>query len=157
MSTLRSLLILIVLATFAACAGEPDHCGVCQREIHPQVRATVALGNGRTVTACCPRCALHYEKEGPETVRDILVTDYAGGGSLPMSEAFLVEGSDETPCMRHSPLVDPSGSPMQMCYDRCVPSLIAFREAAAARAFAAEHGGSLHSPGSFRTLRPAGQ
>lgn len=151
-STLRSLLILIVLATFAACAGKLDHCWVCQREIHPQVRATVTLGNGKNVSACCPRCALHYGQESPDPVQAIRVTDYAGAGSLPMKQAFLVEGSDEAPCMHHPPVTDPAGAPMQVCYDRCMPSLIAFRTEAAARTFAAEHGGTLYAPGSFPGL-----
>ncbi len=155
MSTLRSLLILIVLAALAACAGKADLCWVCQREIHPQVRATLTLGGGKTVTACCPRCALHYQKESPEAVRDIQVTNYAGGGSLPMQQAFLVEGSDETPCMHHPPVIDQAGAPMQMCYDRCMPSLIAFREATAARAFVSEHGGTVYPPGSLPGLPPA--
>jgi hypothetical protein len=40
------------------------------------------------------------------------------------------------------------GAPLHACYDRCMPSLIAFRDAAAARAFVAEHGGRLQPPGS---------
>ena len=149
------MFIFIALATLAACAGNADLCWVCQREIHHQVRATLTLGGGKTVSTCCPRCALHYEQEGPEPVRGIRVTDYAGGGNLPMNQAFLVEGSDETPCMHHPPAIDPAGAPMQMCYDRCMPSLIAFRAAATARAFAAEHGGTLHAPGSFPGIPPA--
>jgi hypothetical protein len=154
MSAFRSVLIGIVLATLVACAAKPDHCWVCQREIHDQVRTTLTLASGKTVSACCPRCALHYERESPEPVREIQVTDYAGGGRLPMNQAFLVEGSDEAPCMHHPPAVDPAGTPMQMCYDRCMPSLIAFREAAVARAFAAEHGGTLYPPGSSPGLAP---
>ena len=152
MSTLRSLLIFIVLVTLANCAGKVDHCWVCQREIHPQVRATLTLGSGKTVSACCPRCALHYAKEGPEPVQAIRVADHAGAGSLPMKQAFLVEGSDEAPCMHQPPVTDPSGVPVQVCYDRCMPSLIAFRAEAAARAFAAEHGGTLYAPGSLPGL-----
>jgi hypothetical protein len=151
----RLLLILVVPATLAACTGKAEQCWVCQREVHPQVRATLTLGSGRTVAACCPRCALHYEREGPEAVREIRVTDFAGGGSLPMNQAFLVEGSDEAPCMHHPPAIDPAGAPMQMCYDRCMPSLIAFREAATARAFAAEHGGTVLPPGSLPVPPPA--
>lgn len=155
MSTLRSLLTALVLASLVACAGHTDRCWVCQREIHAPVRATLTLGSGKIVSACCPRCALHYEREGPEPVRVIRVTDYAGSGSLPMRQAFLVEGSDETPCMHHPPIVDTAGTPMQMCYDRCMPSLIAFRAAAVARAFAEEHGGTLYAPGSLPGLPSA--
>jgi hypothetical protein len=121
--------------------------------VHDTVRTTLTLASGRNVVACCPRCALHYEEEAGDRVRAIRVTDYAGGSTLPFSDAYLVEGSDETPCMRHhAAAVDESKAPMQACYDRCMPSLIAFREAPAARAFVADHGGTLYQPGTFPGL-----
>jgi hypothetical protein len=80
-----------------------------------------------------------------------VVTDYAGTGTLALDEAWLVDGSDETPCLRHhGPVTAGDGTPLHACYDRCMPSLIAFRDQATARAFAAEHGGTLESPGARR-------
>ncbi len=148
--------VLLVFLLPAACARQPEHCWVCQREIHSSVRAVLALENGKNVTACCPRCALHYQEEPGNRVRSITVTDYAGGGSLPLREAYLVEGSDETPCAHHhGPMADASGQPMQVCYDRCMPSLIAFRDAGEARSFMAEHGGKLFEPGTLPDIAPA--
>jgi hypothetical protein len=149
------LVILAVAASIAACARRPEQCWVCQREVHASVRTTLALASGKEVVACCPRCALHYREEPGNAVREIRVTDHAGGGSLPLAGAFLIEGSDETPCMRHHPVADESRMPMQVCYDRCMPSLIAFKEEAAARAFAADHGGSIHRPGTIPAAPPA--
>jgi hypothetical protein len=61
-----------------------------------------------------------------------------------------VEGSDETPCVHeHGPMMSDSGTPMQICYDRCMPSLIGFSAAETARAFMVQHGGVLHPPGTF--------
>ena len=89
--------------------------------------------------------------------RAISVTDHAGGGSLAFESAFLVEGSDETPCMRHHPVLDERRTPMHVCYDRCMPSLIAFAAEDAARAFVREHGGTLHAPGTLADLPAEGR
>lgn len=139
---------LVALAG-AGCARHPEECWVCEREIHPHMRAAIALAGGGEVAACCPRCALHYRDESKEEVRAIGVSDYASGAPLPLEGAWLVEGSDETPCLHHPPVVDETRTPMQVCYDRCMPSLIAFRDEAAARAFQSEHGGSILAPGTL--------
>ena len=153
MSALRLFTILVFLAALTACAARPEACWICQREVHDSVRTTLTLGSGKSVVACCPRCALHYQEEPASKVREILVTDYGGGGSLSFLKAFLVEGSDETPCLRHhQAMTDESRTPMQICYDRCMPSLIAFKQETAARAFAAEHGGTVYPPGRFPGL-----
>ncbi|MBI4169761.1 MAG: hypothetical protein HY510_07475 [Acidobacteria bacterium] len=44
---------------------------------------------------------------------------------------------------------------MHVCYDRCMPSLIAFGDEAAARAFMADHGGTLRPPGALSRPAPA--
>jgi hypothetical protein len=142
----------------AGCARRPELCGLCQRPIHTEVRTVVEFADGRRVAACCPRCALRVAEgdrggaaNRPETaragVRSISVTDHAGGGTLPIESAWLVDGSDETPCLRHhGPVTTGEGTSLHACYDRCMPSLIAFRDGGAARAFVAEHGGTLQPP-----------
>lgn len=149
-----ALLLLLFLPLLAACAAHTDACWVCERAVHDEVRATLILANGRRVPACCPRCALHYRSERGAGLREIEVTDHAGGGMLPLAKAFLVEGSDETPCLDHHPVVDERRVPMHVCYDRCMPSLIAFAAGTGARAFIEEHGGVLHPPGSPPDLSP---
>ena len=153
MLALRFFLIFTLLASLTVCANRPEKCWICQREVHDSVRTTLSLASGKSVVACCPRCALHYQEEPANRVQEIRVTDHAGGGSLPFSGAFLVEGSDETPCMRHhTTMADESKTPMQICYDRCMPSLIAFKEESAAHDFVADHGGTLYPPGRFPGL-----
>ena len=146
--SLRPVAPLLLLFLLLTCAPQAEHCWVCHREVHPSVHAVLTLANGRKVTACCPRCALHYEEEPGNRVKSIAVTDYFDGGSLSLKRAFLVEGSDETPCVHHAPMADAAGGPMQICYDRCMPSLIAFRDAGAAHSFLSSHGGTLYEPGS---------
>lgn len=140
-------IVLGALAGLGACVARTELCWVCEREVHKRLRATFVLANGRSVPACCPRCALHYREEPGNRVRSIRVTDYDTNTALPLERAWLVEGSDETPCLRHHLVADAAGGPLHICYDRCVPSLIAFRDGAAARAFIAEHGGELRAPG----------
>ena len=146
------ILLSLVVASTLACARHAESCWVCKREIHPRVEATLTLSNGRKVAACCPRCALHYQEEPEQPVRSIQVTDYATGKALPFQKAYLVEGSDETPCVRHPHVMDDTHSPMQACYDRCMPSLIAFATPVEARQFITDHGGTLYDPGAFPAL-----
>ncbi|HEU4401252.1 MAG TPA: hypothetical protein VFT43_04035 [Candidatus Polarisedimenticolia bacterium] len=155
MTRFKALLVPLALAGLLACTGRAERCWVCDREIHARVRATLTLAGGRTVSACCPRCALHYKDDPKNRVGAMRVTDYRSGATLPFEKAFLVEGSDEAPCMHHPPVVDETRAPMQVCYDRCLPSLIAFGDEAGARAFMADHGGSLHPPGSLTSLPAA--
>jgi hypothetical protein len=143
-----ALVLAAVLAAAIGCAPRPQICRICEREIHAEVRAVAVLEDGTRVTACCPRCALQFLREAGRAARSLEVSDYGGGGSLPLRAAWIVEGSDETPCLRHHPpIVGDTGAPLHLCYDRCQPSLIAFRDEAAARAFAAARGGDLRPPG----------
>jgi hypothetical protein len=142
-----ALVAILLLLGAPACARRADRCWVCDREIHPGVSATLTLANGSEVKACCPRCALHYQEEAESPVRGIRVSDYPSGRSLAFEQAFLVDGSDETPCIRHHPVAVEPHATMHICYDRCMPSLIAFGDEAAARAFMTDHGGTLRLPG----------
>jgi hypothetical protein len=144
----RAAILLLLLAGALGCLRRAERCAICDRDIHPSVRASLILDDGRTIHACCPRCALRYE-EADHPVRAMTVTDYPSRSSLPAGRAWLVEGSDEIPCMKHPPIEPETRTPLHVCYDRCMPSLIAFRDEAAARAFMAEHGGTLHDPGSY--------
>jgi hypothetical protein len=148
-------LLALWIALSLSCVHQTESCWVCKREIHSQVRATLTLSDGKRVPACCPRCALHYQEEPGHAVRTITVTDYATGKTLPFDRAFFVEGSDETPCVHHPNVMDDTHMPMQACYDRCMPSLIAFGDDTQARAFLSDHGGTLYDPGTFPGLPPA--
>jgi hypothetical protein len=147
-----SILAVVVLVVLAACTRRAQNCWVCEREVHEPVKTTLILEGGRKALACCPRCALHYEVEGDRKVREIVVTDYDTGRPIPYGNAWLVEGSDETPCVHHPPVVDEAHTPTHVCFDRCRPSLIAFASEAGARGFSEEHGGMVFPPGRFPGL-----
>lgn len=125
-----------------------NQCDVCGREIHAGHESIVLMKTGKKLQACCPRCALHHERHHPGQVTGVLVADHRTGEKVRAQDAVYVEGSDEMPCMPESatPPRDP-GVEYQMAYDRCVPSLLAFKEEVAARRFLAAHGGRLLSYG----------
>jgi hypothetical protein len=152
MKEMRLAVVFLSMMILLTCAHQAERCSVCQREVHASVRAVLTLPDGERITTCCPRCALHYQVESGKRAAKITVTDDGGGGMLPLGRAFLVEGSDETPCTHHAPMADAGGGPMRICYDRCMPSLIAFRDETAARGFAAVHGGTVFVPGEFPGL-----
>jgi hypothetical protein len=121
-----------------------NQCDVCGREIHAGHESTVLLKAGKQIRTCCPRCALHHEQHNPGQVTGVLVADYTTGEKIKAQEAVYLEGSDEMTCMPVSatPPREP-GVEYKVAYDRCVPSLLAFKEEAAARSFLAVHGGRI--------------
>lgn len=138
--------MLLLLALVPACSRGAQVCDACGREIHPALRVTLRLEGQRDLHACCPRCALHFRDEREAKVGGITVSDYISGAPLEFDSAWLVEGSDETPCVHGAPPAGEGGAPLHRCYDRCVPSLISFGDESAARAFMGEHGGTLRPP-----------
>ena len=140
--------ILLLLASLACLRGG-EKCGVCHREVHAATRAIVTGGGTRIIT-CCPRCALHYLQDSGRDPALLRLTDHERGGALAWNEAWLLEGSDETPCLHEPPVMDETHTATHLCYDRCLPSLLAFASEPAARAFMDQHGGTLFAPGTFR-------
>jgi nitrous oxide reductase accessory protein NosL len=119
-------------------------CEICGRAIHAGHESFVMLKTGKDVDTCCPRCALHYEQNHPGEVASLLVTDRGSGGKIDGRKAIYVEGSDEQTCVPASdmPPREP-GAEYDRAFDRCLPSLVAFKEDSAARSFQAVHGGRL--------------
>ncbi len=142
-----ALLGVLLTVCLSDCAPGHDLCAICEREIHSTHYASLVLEDGRTFKACCPRCALEYLRQHAGDAKELLVADHVSARLFPIESAYLLEGSDETPCLRHEPAVAEAKSPLHLCYDRCQPSLIAFRDASAATEFLREHGGRLHPPG----------
>jgi hypothetical protein len=152
---LASVALSLAFALVAGCARPPEVCDACGREVHPALRVTLRLEGKRDLHACCPRCALHFRDESEAEVSGVTVSDYASEVPLDLESAWLVEGSDEIPCVRHAPTAGEGGAPLHRCYDRCVPSLIAFAGETAARAFVQEHGGRLRPPGDMPYAKPS--
>jgi len=152
---LRNSLAGLMLVTIVGGLGyagyrwfvQPAHgCDVCGRELHSGMRATVSLEERKRVDACCPRCALHFAASKPEQAARITVEDRNTGEQIAARDAVYVEGSDAEGC-GHAGESTPRepGVPYERIFDRCLPTLIAFKTQADARAFQNVHGGRLLS------------
>ncbi len=152
---IRNVLMGLLLLGFVGTTGYltyhylvlPTHeCEICGRAVHAVHHATVEMKSGRRVQACCPRCAMHYRLNTPGKVMQVLVADNVTGRAIEAQKATYVEGSDVEPCMSASESVPREpGVEYTLKYDRCLPSLLAFRDESEAREFQRQHGGHVLS------------
>ena len=117
-------------------------CRACSRLVHAHMR-TVAVLVGEKGIYCCPACALSEHQQASKPVQVVELTDFLTGRSLDPATAYVVRDSNVNPCSRHEPSVTSDKQPMHTHFDRCSPSLLAFGDAQAAQAFAAERGGQV--------------
>ncbi len=116
-------------------------CQACGRMIHANMRTIAFVGERREVF-CCPTCALSAGAQTHEAVRFEQLADYETGLPLRPADAFAVEGSNLSPCIRSHQMLNRDGQAVPMEFDRCSPSIISFANRASAVQFASEHGGS---------------
>jgi hypothetical protein len=104
---------------------------------------TVAMVDGKRTNYCCPACALSEHQQSGRPVQVVELTDYLGSGPVNPESSFVVRNSDVNPCPQHRPAVGENSQPLEAHFDRCTPSVLAFRDQKAATAFAGEHGGQV--------------
>lgn len=121
---------------------EQHSCLACSRPVHDHSR-TIAFVDGKRGVYCCPACALSEHRQTEKPVRVTELADYQGGGALNPAEAIVVSDSDVNPCKSHEAAVTSDKQPLRTHFDRCSPSILAFRDMKAAQTFAAEHGGQI--------------
>jgi hypothetical protein len=121
---------------------EHHSCRACSRPVHEHMR-TIAAVDGQRGVYCCPACALSEHQQAGRPVQVVELTDFLTGKSLEPSGAYLVRDSNVNPCSRHEPSVTSDKQPMHTHFDRCSPSLLAFRDAQTAQTFTAERGGQI--------------
>jgi hypothetical protein len=117
-------------------------CSACSREVHVQTR-TVAVIDGKLGIYCCPACALSEHRQVGKPVQIMELADYQGGPVISPSQAVLVHDSEINPCKNHNTTLTADKQPLHSHYDRCSPSILAFRDRNSAQRFAAEHGGQV--------------
>ena len=121
-------------------------CPFCDRMVHP-VTAYRLTVDGRVLAACCPRCGMRaqvdQEKGKP---RQAWATDVNTGESVTAESATYVEGGDVQYCTHGNPSVarEPQGVSVRQ-YDRCLPTLVAFKTLQEAEAYQQQHGGRVLS------------
>ena len=123
-------------------------CGVCRRALHGHTR-TVAEIEGRREVFCCPACVFTAERQRHRAARLLEVADYETESALVPQKATFVLESKVNPCRSHA-VTDDSKHAAHVAYDRCSPSILAFRTREAARAFSARHGGRVVGYGALR-------
>jgi hypothetical protein len=110
--------------------------------IHAHSR-TVGTVNGRARTFCCPACALSEHEQEGKPIRITQLTAFLTGEKLSPPDAFIVKGSDVNMCAQTRELVDDQKRPADLHYDRCSPSMLAFKQKSEAVEFVREHGGAV--------------
>ncbi len=119
-------------------------CDICGRAVSSEHDSVVELKDGTAVHNCCPRCAMHYEMHNAGKVARFIVADRATGEKISAQSAIYVEGSDDHSCVTASEAAPREpGVDYDRTFDRCLPSLVAFKRESDARTFAAAHGGKL--------------
>jgi hypothetical protein len=140
-------LVAIGLTSFLAYryerAPDTNRCAFCQRIVAPATAYRLRVGD-RVQTACCPRCALHYTLNHPGVVREAHATDFDSGEALPAESAYYVEGGDVEYCTHGAQPVErePQGVSVR-AYDRCLPTLVAFKTQEHAVTYRKQHGGRV--------------
>lgn len=126
------------------------YCRICDRPMHTATTCLISLSSGENVEVCCPRCAFRF-REGRTDVESVLVANFGTGDKIEALEAFYVEGSSVHPCCSHEDVQkDASGAQYERTWDRCLPSLIAFRTMNAAKEFSQLYGGTVRQAGELR-------
>ena len=121
-------------------------CPFCDRMVHPVNAYRLKLGDN-VVAACCPRCGMHAQvsqtrgNPGPAWATDVNTGESVAGES-----ATYVEGGDVQYCTHgDQPMTrEPNGVSMRD-YDRCLPTLAAFKTPQEAEDYQHQHGGRVLS------------
>jgi hypothetical protein len=121
-------------------------CPFCDRMVHP-VTAFRLKDGGHEITACCARCGIHARLNHPQAKAGAAwATDVDTGESIAAESATYVEGGDVEHCTHgDQPMTrEPHGVSVRE-YDRCLPTLVAFKTPQEAEAYQQQHGGRVLS------------
>jgi hypothetical protein len=121
-------------------------CPFCDRMVHP-VTAYRLTVNGHEVAACCPRCGMHAQMNQEQgKPGQAWATDVNTGESVAAESATYVEGGDVQYCAHGDQAVtrEPHGVSVRE-YDRCLPTLAAFKTPQEAETYQQQHGGRVLS------------
>jgi hypothetical protein len=132
-----------------------EMCPFCDRMVHPATAFRVKVGD-HLMVACCPRCGMHFEENQTPGQADLpaqarktgiaWATDLTTGETIAAESATYVEGGDLQYCTRGEQPVtrEPQGVSVRE-YDRCLPTLVAFKTQQEAQAYQQQHGGRILS------------
>ena len=121
-------------------------CPLCDRMVHPITAYRLKVGD-HVVAACCPRCGMHAQvSQTPGNPGSAWATDVNTGESVAADSATYVEGGDVQYCTHSDqPMTrEPHGVSIRE-YDRCLPTLVAFKMPQEAKVYQQQHGGRVLS------------
>ena len=148
--------VLAVVAVIAIATGlgflgvsayrstQAEQCFACQRPIHAHSR-TVAIVRGHSQLFCCPACALSEERQEGKPVEVKELTAFLTGEKISPDTAYVVRGSAVNMCARTQEILEQDKRAADLRYDRCAPSLLAFKGKDEATEFSRKHGGAVVS------------
>jgi len=122
-------------------------CPFCDRMVHSATAYRVTVGD-HVITACCPRCGMHAQVNRPQDERGAAwATDLKTGEKIAAESATYVEGGDVQYCTHGEvPVAREADDRVSVReYDRCLPTLVAFKTPQAAEAYHEQHGGRVLS------------
>lgn len=117
-------------------------CDICRRHLHEETTYKIYLGSGEVLDACCPRCGLRFERSSDDVV-SAQVADFITGEFVPADEALYLEGSMVQLCAHDLTQRDGMGVLYRLVWDRCLPSLLAFKTRVQAELFRRQNGGVI--------------
>jgi len=144
---LMSLLILIGASVFFIEKKDvrASFCAECGREIYRDWAFTITTSENKQETLCCPRCGLLAMLAKGASPHQALATDFAAGKRIPADTATYVWGSDANHCAMPQKVSQFDQQPMELVFDRCFPSAVAFARKTDAEEFAKQHHGEVLS------------
>ena len=123
--------------------SSPNFCNICNRPIHAGM-AFLVQTDGHTEHACCPRCGMHYAVNHSDKVQKVWATDLNSGESIPGETAYYDEGGNIDYCAAHGEAVQRQPQSVSVReFDRCLPTLVAFKTRGEAETYQKEHGGRV--------------
>ena len=122
----------------------PGMCPFSDRMVHPGTAYKLKVGT-RVFAACCPRCGMRAQVDqtaGKPTM--VWATDLNTGETVAAATASYVEGGDVQFCTHgnESMTREPEGVSVRD-FDRCLPTLVAFKTPQEAAAYQQQHGGRV--------------
>jgi hypothetical protein len=152
-NTIVTLAALLAIAITSFCAYRYEQrretvgmCPFCDRMVHP-VTAYKLMVNGHEMAACCPRCGMHAQLNQEQgKPGQAWATDVTTGEKVAAESATYVEGGDVQYCTHgDQPMTrQPNGVSMRE-YDRCLPTLAAFKTPQEAETYHQQYGGRVLS------------
>ena len=119
-------------------------CPFCDRMVHPTSAYELKV-NGHELTACCPRCGMHAQVNGEQGKSGAATaTDVTTGEKIAAESATYIEGGDVQFCAHDDQAVtrEPYGVSVRE-YDRCLPTIAAFKTRPEAELYQKQHGGHV--------------